>query len=71
MNGAPPPAGLRSIEGVIGSVLYQGAVRRIHVEANGFALNAVVGAGGDTLAAGAPVTLAFDPSAMHRMEDAL
>jgi putative spermidine/putrescine transport system ATP-binding protein len=69
-NGAALPPGQRTIEGVVGSVLYQGAVRRIHVEANGFALNAVVGTGSDTLTAGAPVRLAFDPAALHRMEDA-
>ncbi|HET7714390.1 MAG TPA: ABC transporter ATP-binding protein [Bauldia sp.] len=70
VNGAVAPPGRRSIPGVVASVLYQGAVRRIQVDARGFWLNAVVGAGGNRLEAGSPVTVAFDVDALHRMEDA-
>ena len=41
-RGAAPASGRRSIEGTVANVLYQGAVRRVHVEAAGFGLNAVV-----------------------------
>jgi putative spermidine/putrescine transport system ATP-binding protein len=69
-DGASAPAGSRVIEAVVGNVLYQGAVRRVHGVANGFALTALVGASGDRLLAGSPVRLAFDPAALHRMADA-
>lgn len=67
---AAPPPGQRSIDGVVGNVLYQGAIRRIRVDMNGYALNAVVGTGSDSLAPAMPVRLAFNVTAMHRMEDA-
>ena len=66
---AHAPAGSRIVDAVVGGVLYQGAVRRVHVVADGFGLNALVGAASDELRAGAPVALAFDPAALHRMED--
>ena len=69
-RGAAPASGRRSVEGTVANVLYQGAVRRVHVDSAGFGLNAVVATGGDALVAGTPVTVTFDAAALHRMEDA-
>jgi putative spermidine/putrescine transport system ATP-binding protein len=66
--GAAPGPGLRSLDGVVGSVLYQGAVRRVQVDVGGVMLNAVVGSGA-AVEPGAPVRVAFDPAALHRMEE--
>jgi putative spermidine/putrescine transport system ATP-binding protein len=68
--GADPPPGHRHAAGTVAAVLYQGAVRRVQVDVAGGSLNAVVGSGGGPLSPGAPVTIAFDAAALHRMEDA-
>ena len=62
--------GQGSVTGTVTAVLYQGAVRRVQVEVGGIPLNAIVPSEGPPLPAGAPVRLAFDRSALHRMEAA-
>ncbi len=65
--GAGTPEGQRSAAATVSSVLYQGAVRRVQVAIAGMPLNAVVASDGPALELGAPVLVAFDPAALHRM----
>jgi putative spermidine/putrescine transport system ATP-binding protein len=67
-NGDKPPAGWLSIEGAVADVQYQGAIRRVHSKAAGTPVTAVIPAGGSGVDSGATVTLAFPPTALHRME---
>ena len=66
---ATATSGRRSFAGVIETVLYQGAVRRIRVVDGEFGLNAVVPSGGPDFAPGAAVRAEFPDAALHRMED--
>jgi putative spermidine/putrescine transport system ATP-binding protein len=66
---APATPDRRSIAGTVATVLYQGAVRRVQVEAGGFVLNAVVPSGGVELAPGAAVRAEFPEDALHPMDD--
>jgi putative spermidine/putrescine transport system ATP-binding protein len=68
-NGEKPPAGWLSIEGTVADVQYQGAIRRVHAHAAGTPVTAAISAAGAGLGAGAAVTLAFAPTALHRMEE--
>jgi putative spermidine/putrescine transport system ATP-binding protein len=67
-NGEKPPAGLLSIEGTVGDVQYQGAIRRVHAKAAGTPITAAIPAGGAGIDAGATVMLAFPAAALHRMD---
>jgi len=66
---ATATSGRRSFAGVIETVLYQGAVRRIRVVEGEFGLNAVVPSGGPDFAPGTAVRAEFPDAALHRMED--
>lgn len=68
--GAVPAEGWLSVAGSVVTVLYQGAVRRIQIDAGGFMLHATVPAGGAEIAPGMAVRAAFAPASLHRMEDA-
>ena len=68
-DGANATPGRRSFAGVIETVLYQGAVRRVRVVSGEFGLNAVVPSGGLELAPGATVRAEFPDAALHRMDD--
>ena len=68
-EGATATSGRRSFAGVIETVLYQGAVRRIRVVEGEFGLNAVVPSGGPDFAPGTAVRAEFPDAALHRMED--
>jgi putative spermidine/putrescine transport system ATP-binding protein len=69
-DGAVPQSGLVSASGTIAHVQYQGAVRRIAIGVGSTALHAAIPAGGDRLAPGRPVRIAFSKDALHRMEEA-
>ena len=66
---ATVPAGHVSAAGTVSAAQYQGAIRRIQVAVDGFALSAAVPAASGDMAPGQPVRVAFPASALHRMED--
>jgi putative spermidine/putrescine transport system ATP-binding protein len=69
-NGEAPANSLLLADATVAAILYQGAIRRVQLRVGDFGLNAIVPAGAGELATGAPVRIAFDRAALHRMEDA-
>ena len=69
--GAAPADGALSVAGSVVNVLYQGAVRRVQIDAGGFTLHAAVPVRRrrDRAGHGGPRRLRRRPS-LHRMEDA-
>jgi len=68
--GGTPADGALSVAGTVVNVLYQGAIRRVQVDAGGYTLQAAVPSGGVEIAPGMAVRAAFAPASLHRMEDA-
>jgi putative spermidine/putrescine transport system ATP-binding protein len=67
--GAAPPEGALSVAGSVVTVLYQGAVRRVQIDAGGYTLHAAVPSGGAEIVPGMAVRATFAPASLHRMED--
>jgi putative spermidine/putrescine transport system ATP-binding protein len=68
-DGKQPPGDWLSLKGTVADIQYQGAIRRVHARAGETPITAAVAGGDAGLEAGALVTLAFPPSALHRMEE--
>jgi len=63
-------AGSADMTGTVVSRNYLGATTRLGIDLNGQRIHAVVPSGGDVPVEGAQVTIGFDPTSLHRMDDA-